>query len=285
MSIPVKKLQNGFEIPVLGIGTSGMGSGDAEQDKIDLNAIKSAIQLGYTHIDTAEVYANGRAEQLVGEALRDFDRGKMFIASKVAYDNLSYEDLLSSLKATLKRLGTDYLDLYMIHRPNPNISIAETMRALDEAKDKGHIKNIAVSNFTIDQLVKAQSLTKNKIIAGQYHYNLIVREAERKGIVKYLRTNDAMLIAWRPLQKGLLSNSECQIFQQICSKYGKTPSQVALNWLISQNNIVTLVKSTNIDHLKENLGATDWQMELQDIKKLSLEYPDQQNESTLVPLI
>lgn len=277
-------------MPVFGMGTWMMG-GDvkrdpANDDEADIKAIKTAIGMGITHIDTAEKYAEGYAEWLVGQAIKDYDRSKLFICSKVAESNLRYDDLIKSCKQSLKRLQTNYLDLYMIHAPNPEIPIKETMRAMDLLLEEGLIKNISVSNFSIERTKEAQSYTKNKIVANQLHLNLIFREPERKGLLEYCQKNDIMFIAWRPVQKGLITKKGVyKILDEMCKKYNKTPAQIAMNWLISQPNVVTLSKMRNIKHLKENLGAIGWQMEREDIEKLRSDFPNQENVSNVVPLI
>lgn len=289
MVIPRKKLENGFEMPVFGLGTWQMG-GRFERDpnndgKADLQGIKNAIEAGITHIDTAESYANGRAEELVGQAIKEYDRKKLIIVSKVKSDNLQYDTIIKSAKASLERLQTDYLDLYLIHAPSNEVPIEESMKAMDYLKEKGLVRNIGVSNFTIERFQEAQSHTKNKLVANQLHLNLIYRESERRGLVEYCRTNDVMFIAWRPVEKGVLISAENSLMQKMCKKYGKTPSQIAINWLICQPNIVTLSKMTNPEHLKENLGALGWELHKEDIEKLDKDFPNQQDISNAVPLI
>ncbi|HEX7042587.1 MAG TPA: aldo/keto reductase [Patescibacteria group bacterium] len=288
MKIPTKKLNNGFEMPIYGLGTWQMGGGrtkDTTNDEADISAIKNAIELGVTHIDTAEKYAEGHAEELVGKAIQGYDRKNIFLVTKVAEDHLRYNDVFASLNKSLERLQTDYLDLYMIHGPSPTIPIEETMKAMDEIRGKGLAKNIAVSNFSLERFQKAKAASNSPIVAGQYHLNLKYREAERKGIVEYFQKNDVMFIAWRPLQKGMLLQQKQDILTEMAQKYHKTPSQIALNWLISQKNIVTLSKTRSLDHLKENLGALDFTMGSIDIERLRNEYPGQEDISDAVPLL
>lgn len=288
MKIPTKKLKSGFEMPVFGLGTWMMGGGfehdPQNDDNADIQAIKNAIDIGITHIDTAERYADGYAETLVGKAIKENKREKLFLVSKVAPWHLHYDDLLSALEASLKRLQTEYLDLYLIHQPNPEIPIKETMRALDYAKKQGLIKHMGVCNFTIQRFQEAQLNTSNIIVANQLHYNLMSREPEHKGLVTFCQENDVMFIAWRPVQKGVLTKEQT-IVSTLCKKYKKTPSQIAINWLLSQSNIVTLSKMRSTDHLKENLGALDWEMDQEDVEKLRHEFPDQMDVSDAVPLI
>jgi diketogulonate reductase-like aldo/keto reductase len=289
MHIPTKSLENGLTIPMFGIGTWMMG-GDFlhnpdNDDTADIAAIKTAIEMGVIHIDTAEKYAQGHAERLVAEALKGFDRSKLFIVSKVASENLKHPDVIKSAKASLARLQISYLDLYLIHAPNPDVPIAETMQAMDILRSEGLIRNIGVSNFTIERLEKAQACTKNKIVANQLHLNLIFREPERKSLLAYCQKNDIMFIAWRPVQKGALTDHGTPLLDEMCAKYHKTPAQIAINWLISQPNVVTLSKMGRIEHLKENLAALGWQMKEEDIERLRREFPDQKYVSDVVPLI
>ena len=121
-------------------------------------------------------------------------------------------------------------------------------------------------------------------MASQLHLNLKYREAERKGILQYCQQNDIMLIAWRPLQKGVLLQHDENIVIELAGKYHKTPAQIAINWLISQDNVVTLSKTRSIEHLKENLSAIDWKMDKEDIERLRNNYPNQEDVSDAVPL-
>ena len=287
MQIPTKSLKNGFSIPVFGLGTWEMG-GRMEQDinnddQADIQAIKNAIDSGITHIDTAEVYANGYSEELLGEAIKDYDRNKLFIVSKVARVNQQYEQVKKSCKDSLKRLKLDYLDLYLLHAPSKDVEIEETMRAMDELIEEGLVKNIGVSNFTVKQLKRTQKATKNKIVVNQNHYNLIVRESEKE-VLQYCQENDIIFMAWRPLEKGLVLEHGEKILNKIAEKYQKTPAQIAINWLISQKNVITISKMRNPKHLKDNLEATNWKMDQEDIEYLTENFPGKLDISPTVPL-
>lgn len=275
-------------MPVYGLGTWQMGGrferDENNDDAADIQAIKNAIDHGVTHIDTAERYASGFAEILVGKAIKGLNRKNLFLVSKVAKANLNYDTLINSAKASLNRLGTEYFDLYLIHNPSLEIPLEETMSAMDFLVEKGLTRYIGVSNFTPERLGEAQKYSRNKIVANQVHYNLMVREPERKGLLRYCQENDVMLIAWRPLQKGIISASSEKIVQELSKKYSKTPAQLAINWLISQPNVVTLSKTTNIDHLEENLGALGWNISEEDVQRLRKEFPNQSDTSDAVSL-
>ena len=276
-----KKLTGTIKIPVLGFGTWTIGGGDeadTTHDKEDISAIITAIKLGITHIDTAEAYARGHSEELIGMAISGFDRKNLFITSKVSPEHLSYDDLLASAKGSLQRLNTDYIDLYLIHAPNPDIPIQETMKAMDFLVEQKLVKCIGVSNFTAEQIKEAQKHTMNKIVANQVEYNLLVRNEGRvtndmeSKIIPYCQENNILIIAWRPLAKGELAKAGFKILDELAKKYNKAQSQIAINWLISKKGMVTITKSTKVEHLKENLGAIGWKLTQEDIDRLNNEF-------------
>lgn len=200
-------------------------------------------------------------------------------------NHLSYDDVLRAAEESLKRLQTDYLDLYLTHRLTPpEIPLKDTMKAMDRLVEEKLVKHIGICNYSAESIEKAQGYATNKIVAAQLHLNLKYRESERKGVLKFCQENDIMFIAWRPVQKGILLENIPPIMKEMTEKYHKTPSQIAINWLISQENVVTLSKTRDIDHLKENLGALGWEMDKEDIEKLRNEFPDQEAISDAVPL-
>jgi diketogulonate reductase-like aldo/keto reductase len=289
MNIPVKTLPSDFSLPVFGLGTWEMGGRHERNldndDERDITTIQKALQMGITHIDTAEAYAAGYTETLIGKAIQSVDRKKLFLTSKVSADHLLYADVMTACKASLKRLQTDYLDLYLVHKPNPEIPIADTMHALDDLVAEGLIKHIGVSNFNNERLEEAQFYAKNKIVANEVHYNLTHREVERKNVLTYCENNDIMVIAYRPVGKGTYAKKSITILDEMCKKYHKSPTQIAINWLTSQPNIVTIAKTSDPKHLKENIEALDFTMSPEDIETLRREFPDQQDISDIVPLV
>lgn len=286
MNIPTKKLSNGFELPVYGLGIWQMGGrweSDTSKDAEEIQAIRAALDAGITHIDTAESYGNGHAEELLKQAIEGYDRSKLIIATKVSANNQTYDGVHKSFQASLDRMGLEYVDLYLLHRfPEPGMDITDTMRAMDKLVEQGLVKNIGVCNMTPHRFDEIQKLTKNKLVCNQVHYNVQYREIEDKGVLKHSQEKDVMLVAWRPLQKGLLQ--ENALIKELAEKYSKTSSQVVINWLISQKNVVTLSKTSNIKHLHENLGALGWSLEDADVELIRTEYPDQQLVSDAVPL-
>lgn len=266
-----KSLANGFKIPALGLGTGGIGrifDTITFKNKNNIFITKEAIKLGIKHIDTAEIYANGYCEKLIGKAINGFNRKELFITTKVSPNNLKYNDVINSAEKSLERLNTDYIDLYLIHNYNPNISLSETMEAMDYLVSKKLVNYIGVSNFNIEQLKEAQKHAKNKIVANQIEYNLLVRNKIESEIIPYCQKNDIMIIAYKPLARGELFNKRINLLDELCKKYNKSYAQIALNWLISKDNVVTIPKSTDMEHLKENLGALGWKLDKKDILKL-----------------
>jgi diketogulonate reductase-like aldo/keto reductase len=273
-----KTLKNGFKLPTIGLGTwliGGAMEADYTNDKRDIEAIQTALELGYRHIDTAEGYAEGHCEELVGEAIKGFNRDELIIATKVTKTNLKPDDLRRSLDNSLKRLGLDYVDLYMIHSPSQDIPLSETMPVFDQLKEEGLIKNIGVSNFTVEKLEEAIKYTKNPIVSNQIEYNLLTREEGRYGgnhsmeskTIPFCQENDILVVAERPIERGLV-NEPNPLLDELAEKYSKTKAQIAINWLISKDNVVTIPKSTNREHLIENLGSIGWKMSQEDVERL-----------------
>lgn len=251
-------LYNGDRIPVLGQGTWGFGGGmvaDYSRDDTARNAIRAAIELGYTHIDTAEMYGAGHTEELVGQVIRDYPRQELFITSKVWHITMNYQDTLRAVEGSLMRLATPYLDLYLIHRPNRDIPLEETFRALNELVEQGKVRHLGVSNFNLAQLKRAQSLSASPLITNQVPYNLHNRAYQKNGVLEYCQENGILLTAYSPIDRGHLLRDATIL--RIAQETGATPAQVALKWLLCQPMVIALPMSSRVEHLQENLGALD----------------------------
>ncbi|MBI2592326.1 aldo/keto reductase [Candidatus Saccharibacteria bacterium] len=286
MKIPVKTLKNGFSLPIYGMGLWQVGGRyeiDTSQDTEEIENIQRAITLGIAHFDTAELYAAGHSEELLGAAIKGFDRNKLTIATKVSPEHHHYDALLHAFENSLKRIGTEYIDLYMLHRfPPPGTKIEESLKAMNRLVEEGVVKNIGVSNFTNNRFKEAQKYSAHPIACNQVHYNVEYREVEDKSVLRFCQENDTFLVAYRPLQKGELPKSP--LLKELAEKYNKTPTQVSLNWLISQDNVVTICKTSNPEHLKENLGALGWKLEAGDVERVRRNYEVQHKVSDAVPL-
>ena len=279
-----KNLTDNFKIPVIGLGTWGIGGfmeTNSSNDEEAVQSIKDAIKLGYSHIDTAELYGAGYTEALIGNAIKSLDRSKLIITSKVFKTNLKYDDVIASCKKSLEKLQTDFIDIYLIHAPNPEIPLEETMRAMDYLVEQGLIKFIGVSNFSVEQMQEAQKYSMNKIVANQIPYNLATRNINldrntnnvgscinmESEIIPYCQENDIIIMAYRPIERGFLLKPN-SLLDRLSKKYGKTKAQIAINWLVSKKDIIAIPKSTSIEHLKENLGAIGWNLTDDDTKLL-----------------
>ncbi|KUO91101.1 MAG: aldo/keto reductase [Thermocladium sp.] len=270
--------KTGIKIPVIGLGTWGIGGGfwipDCSNMDSMVKLLREAINMGYTMIDTAEMYGGGCSERIIGEAIKGFPRNDLFIISKVWPTHARHDDVLKSAKASMERLGT-YIDLYMIHWPARDVQIRETMQAMEELVDEGVIRHIGVSNFDVVELEEARrSLTKYGIVADEVRYNLLDRDAERD-LLPYAEREGITIIAYSPLGTGAIlrpGSKEYKLLEEVGSKYGKTPAQVLLNWVIRKPNIVAIPKAARLEHMRENMGAIGWKLDDDDVKKLDSLY-------------
>lgn len=264
-----EKLLDGNQIPVLGLGTWRMGgSMDPEYDQDDffVQQIKRSIDMGYTHIDTAEAYGGNHTEELVGQAIQDTPRENLFITTKVWRTNLHYNDVHRALEGSLKRLQTDYVDLYLIHWPNPDIPLSETFRALNELQANGKVRYLGVSNFDVPLLKEAMSLANTPIVNNQVKYNLNHREPEQNGVLEFCRQQGITLTAWSPLKDDVLSHSTVKA---VAAEAGGSVGQVALHWLMRQPAVITIPKASSTAHLQDNLAAVDLTLSDEAIARLN----------------
>lgn len=279
-----------MDIFKLGFGTwtiGGRNEPDPNNDDAgDIAAIRRAIESGVRHIDTAELYANGRAEELVGEAMKPYDRSSLFIASKVRETKLSYDSVSENCEKSLERLKTDYLDLYYVHKPNPLIPLEETAAAFNGLLKRGMIKNVGISNATVETAEKFASFLDKPLFAVQCHYNLIVREPEIKGVLEYCSRKKIHFIAWRPVQlpsekfgiRSLAERGAYPLLDRIADKYGMTNAQTAARWLTQQENVGIVFKTKNPEHLKEIVDAQNVTLSDEDMETLTRDFPRQEAE-------
>ncbi|MGD0146348.1 MAG: aldo/keto reductase [Nitrososphaerales archaeon] len=245
--------RTGERVSTIGMGTWKIGvyRSLAERAK-QIQALRRGIELGCNLIDTAEMYADGKSEEVVAEAVRDV-RKDVFIASKVSPGNLHRDNLMEACMRSLKRLRTSYIDLYQVHWPNPKVPIRETMAAMEELVRDGRIRYIGVSNFNVEQTNEARDvLSKSELVSNQVEYSLRSRAVE-DDILPYCRREKLTLIAYTPLVRGNVP--EAIIPRAICEKYGMTPIQVMLNWVTRSECVVAIPKSADIRHVEENASS------------------------------
>jgi len=266
--------KTGVKVPVLGLGTWGIGGRSSRYTAADAQAVQAlrmGLDLGMLFIDTAEFYGHGHSEEIVADAIGD-RRESVFLATKVSPEHFGHDDVLKACEASLKRLKVSYVDLYQLHWPNPSIPISETMKAMERLVLEGKVRHIGVSNFSVRQTREAQaSLSKATLAANQVDYSLLDRSIE-KDLLQYSQREHITVIAYSPLAKSQIPKGgrggKWQILDDIAKRNEKTRSQVALNWLIAKEGVVTIPKAASLEHVKENAGAVGWALSGEDQKAL-----------------
>lgn len=206
-SMRYSQLHDGALVPVFGLGTGDYGH-DPSRVYQELRSLRSALEMGYTLIDTAEAYGDGRSEELIGQAIDGLDRSKLFITTKVRETHLHYRDVMKAIEGSLRRLHTGYVDLYLIHAPNPAVPLEETFEALNDLVENGKTRYIGVSNFSREQMMQAYRLTKSILATNQVEYSLFSRDPEENGVLDFCQQNDVILTAYSPLEDGGLFSRE-----------------------------------------------------------------------------
>jgi 2,5-diketo-D-gluconate reductase B len=253
-----------LRLPKIGFGTSGIGGTmlpNRLQDAAGLAAMRSALELGYTHFDTAEVYASGHSEELLGAAICDsrIPRETLFITSKVSPTHMTYPQVLSACRKSLHRLQMEYLDLYLIHWPLRGLNLGEVFRALNQLVREGLVRHLGVSNFNLPLLKRAAALSQTPLLTNQVSYSLPDRSCVRNGVLGWCQQNDLLLTAYTPLKRRFIKSNHT--LQGIARGHGTSPQQVALAWLVSQPRVITIPMSTNPAHQAENLAAADLELD------------------------
>ncbi|MCH2694426.1 MAG: aldo/keto reductase [Acidobacteriia bacterium] len=262
-----------IEIPVLGQGT-WMIEGDQLQERKAIEALRLGLDLGLSHIDTAEMYGNGRAEELVGEAIST-RRSEVFLVSKVLPQNASYKGTLKACERSLKRLKTEWLDLYLLHWQG-QYPIKETMRAMETLVDQGKIRFIGVSNFDLDQIKEAeQALNHHRLLCNQVLYHLGDRGIERH-LIPYCSAQEISVVAYSPFGHSdfpSLHSKGGKLLSEIASSRGRTIRQIILNFLTRNPAVFTIPKASKTQHVHENSGSTDWDLLKEDIEIIDQAFP------------
>lgn len=253
----------GVMVPEIGLGVWRY-TGGAEP-------LRLGIELGAFLIDTAEIYGT---EEVVGQAVKGI-RDRVFIATKVSADHLRYDAVLRAAEGSLRRLDTHYIDLYQIHWPNPYVPIQETVRAMEALVDRGVVRYIGVSNFSVDQLREAQAaMRKYPLVSNQVLYNLNRRQIEAD-LLPYCQQQQITVIAYTPLDDGRLATGprfhldwRMWALGQVAAYVQKTPAQVALNWCTSRPPVIAIPKSNSPARVVENCGASGWRLSQEQIRFL-----------------
>lgn len=243
-------------IPAIGLGTWQLTENCAE-------SVENALEMGYLHVDTAQVYGN---EAEVGEGIQNakIDRDDIWLTTKVWRDNLNKEDLKNSVEESLEKLKTEYVDLLLIHWPFAEMDLEEVLEEMNELVEEGKARNIGISNFTAEQTHKAQEISDHELLTNQVEYHPFLSQKE---VSEECRKQDTMLTAYSPLARGDVIGNET--LQEIGEKYEKSEVQVALRWLIQQENVCAIPKATSVEHQEANLDIFDFELSDEEMESIS----------------
>ena len=247
---------NGAEIPAIGLGTYRLKGEDATE------AVKHAIEIGYRHIDTAQMYDN---EAAVGKGIATAPtaREDVFLTTKIWPDNFSHGDLIAAAKESVTRLKTDYVDLLLLHWPSKTVPLKETILALNEVQAAGLAKHVGISNFTTALIEEATSLSSVPLAVDQVEYHPYLSQEKVLGA---LRAHDMALTAYVPLAHGAVA--EDGVLQEIGKAHGKTAGQVALRWLVQQDGVIAIPKSGNPERQKQNIEIFDFELSADEMQRI-----------------
>ncbi len=250
----------GTSVPEIGLGTYLYRGG--------MVALRAGLDAGVLFIDTAEAYDT---EEVVGQAIRGM-RKNVFVATKVSARHFRRADVLRSAEQSLRRLETDYIDLYQLHWPNYTVAIQETMAAMEELVEKGMIRYLGVSNFSVAEMKRAQkALTRARIVSNQVRFSLVERTIET-GLLQYCRANRITVIAFSPLGEGLQNirrRDGKDVLGHMAAGTGKTPAQLALNWCLCYEPVIVIPKTNNPERVRENCAASGWRLTPEQFKLLN----------------
>ncbi len=271
----------GVDVPVIGQGT-WMMEGSREAERRAIEALRLGLDLGMTHIDTAELYGSGRVEELVAEAIAG-RRDEVFLVSKVLPSNASYQGTLRACDRSLKRLRTDRLDLYLLHWPGRH-PIEETMGAMEALVAAGKVRFIGVSNFDVEEVQAAQrALTRERLACNQVLYHLRDRAIERR-LLPYCAAEEIAVVGYSPFGHDDFpapGSAGGRVLAEIAARHGRTPRQVALNFLTRHPALFTIPKASRAEHVRENAGGAGWSLADEDIAAIDRAFPAPRHEAPL----
>jgi diketogulonate reductase-like aldo/keto reductase len=269
---------DGTSVPALGQGSWHMGE-DPTHRAGELAALQAGIDLGLTLLDTAEMYAEGEAERVVGEAIRG-RRAQVFVVSKAYPQNASRQRLPLACEASLQRLGTDYLDLYLLHWRG-HVPLAETVEAMERLVAAGKIRRWGVSNLDTRDMQELLAAGGAACATDQVLYNLTRRGPEHD-LLPWLREHKMPVMAYSPVEQGrLLTN---QALQHVATRLGVTPAQVALAWVLHGDQVLTIPKAGRVAHVQQNRAAADLVLSPADLAELDEAFPRPQQRQPLAML-
>lgn len=260
--------RTGVMIPEVGLGTWKYHGGP--------EPLRRGIELGANLIDTAEMY---RTEDAVGLAVRGI-RDRVFVATKVLGSNLRYDEVMRAADKSLRELDDAVIDLYQIHWPSRNVPIADTMRAMEDLVDRGMVRHIGVSNFSLPDMREAQAaMSRHPIVCNQVLYNLRRRSIERD-LIPWCEEQGITVMAYTPLADGSLAVRArlraprgWDALEAVAREVGRTPAQVALNWCLTRAPVVVIPKTNSVARTEENCGASGWRLTEAQVNRLDAAFP------------
>lgn len=266
--MPQVRFADGTRVPALGLGTWHMGE-SRKDAATEVRALQAGIDCGMTLIDTAEMYANGGAETVAGEAIRG-RRDEVFLVSKVLPSNASHKGTIAACEASLKRLGTDRIDLYLLHWPGRH-PLHETVAAFEDLRASGKIVRWGVSNFdTLAMRQLAAVPGGGNCAANQVLYNLSTRGIEFD-LMPWMKELEMLLMAYSPLDEGRLMRHPG--LGKMASRVGVTPAQLALAFLLGRDNVIAIPKSSSPDRVAENRASAAIKLGDDDLAELDRMFP------------
>ncbi len=273
---------NAQKVPAIGMGTWMLGNDPARKHD-ELNALRSGLEAGLRLIDTAEMYGEGRSERLTGELISHYEREDLYLVSKVLPYHAGKETIFKACDASLKRLQSDYLDLYLLHWPGP-VPMEETIFCMEELKSRGRIRDWGVSNFDADDMKALFALDGGRLCkTNQVLYNIADRGIEYD-LLPLMQAEKMPLMAYSPLaQAGVLNRSiyESPVLKKICRKHAITREELMLAFLLSRDGVLPIPRSASVQHTLENAAALEIRLDAEDLDAIDRVFPPPQEKTPL----
>jgi diketogulonate reductase-like aldo/keto reductase len=261
-------LPSGEQIPALGMGTWHLGAG-RHATEVEIDALRTGLDLGMTLVDTAEMYGDGASETLVGQAIAG-RRDDVFLVSKVLPHHASFDGTISACEGSLRRLGTDRLDLYLLHWRG-SVPLEETVRAFEELKRRGLVRHWGVSNFDATDLTELLGVPGGRAVeTDQVLYNLTRRGIEWN-LLPWCQQTGLPIMAYSPIEQGRLVGHP--VLRRIAVRHKATSARVALAWVISHAGVCAIPEAGTAEHVRENAGALNVVLREDDLLELDAAFP------------
>ncbi|MBD3255571.1 MAG: aldo/keto reductase [Candidatus Lokiarchaeota archaeon] len=262
------------KIPLIGQGTAAIDS-NARPEELEMwkRVLKKGIELGMTHIDTAELYGKGKAEELVGDVVKDYNREELFITTKILPSHRTKKSMMAAMESSLNRLGLEFVDLYLIHWLEEDSSLKEIITFLESMVEEGKARYIGVSNFSLDEVKAAKKILKNQdIITNQIELN-VKKNLHMQECLPYYQDNNMFLTAYSPFAGNGLAQIGTRTeenLNELAQKYNASLYQIALAWLINHDKVITIPMTKDVDHVIENAKAASLTLTKEELKQFEV---------------